>query len=333
MELLRQAYKSDNCRTWGDLIVASERDRKRMFLEKAYRSRGVTHNVTDAIPMPDLTIKDDLSLIDYALFVLSKRKTGDDTPLVYKFRGGSIEVIGTSKHGIATIYDYDIVLYMTSHLAKQMERVKAVAKDNSRGLTNPELPPRHIEFDTNDFLRFAKRKPGGSQYEAIRDALARLKTTTISIQQVEGGYRRAGMFSYIGDYLVTEESTTKLRKGEKGKGIVKAVITIPNWIYDGVVRPGKPTLLTLNEEFFTISSATLRMLYRYAKRYAGFGRPVELPVDEFRYLCGSSQTLGEFTRELKKLLTAARLESIREFSFILHSQGRGKNVIRIDKAA
>lgn len=322
------AYKSDKAETWGDLVaVHAESNTKSNLVRKTYEGRGVTHDVVDSIPFPDMSIKEDLSLIDHALFLLSKKKTGDDTPLVYEFDGGSIEVVGTSKHGIATIYDYDIVLYMCSHLAREMEKVKKIANDHSKGINNPKLPPRYIDIDTDEFLKFAQRKSGGLQYEAMRDALARLKTTTVSIKQEGDGYRRTGMFSYIGEYSITEESNTKVRHSKKGKGVVRARVAIPNWIYDGIVRSDKPTVLTLNREYFSISSSIMRVLYRFSKRYAGLKGQMDLPVEDFHRICGTSTPLSSFTKKLKQLV--AKQEQLEEFAFSIKSRGRGKNVIHI----
>ncbi len=322
------AYKSDKAETWGDLVAArAESEENKPFWSKIYREKGATHNIARSVPIPDMSIKEDLSLIDHALFVLSKRKTGDDTPLVYEFDGGSITVVGTSLHGIATIFDYDIVLYMCSHLAREMEKVKKIANDKSKGINNPKLPPRYIDIDTDDFLRFAQKTPGGARYEAMRDSLSRLKTTTVCIKQESGGYRRSGMFSYVGEYTIVEESNTKVRKSGKGRGVVKARVVIPNWIYDGIVRCEKPSVLTLHREYFSISSSVMRVLYRYAKRYGGLTGPIDVPVDEFHRISGSGNSLKEFTKQLKKIL--AKQPDLEEYAFSYISKGRGDNWISI----
>ena len=84
----------------------------------------------------DAPIKDDFNLMDIAPFALSKT-TGEGV-IRYELKDSIITVEGGAQVGLATAYDYDIVISMISHLGDATRRYRI---DNSKGL-RPTLPPR-----------------------------------------------------------------------------------------------------------------------------------------------------------------------------------------------
>lgn len=66
----------------------------------------------------DVAVKDAFSVMDVAVFRLSKSQTRKGETIRH-VRDDHVLEIASDAGGMATIYDYDIVLFMISHLADQ----------------------------------------------------------------------------------------------------------------------------------------------------------------------------------------------------------------------
>jgi Replication initiator protein A len=326
-------YKSDNCKTWGDLVALSHEGDLQKMMRLCYERDGITHDLRDNNPLADISIKDELCLMDIAPFTLAKKADLKNLVLEYKLKDAKVTISGLPERGIATVYDYDIVLYMVSHLAKEMNKVKKIiqnveeqrkANPKSKVYANPQLPSRFFEPNIETLLGFCGRPLGGLQYDAIHKSLLRLQGTSIAIEKFTAdGYRRAGAFSYINDFQIID-------KTDRGT-IQKVRIGIPNWIYDGIVRIGTPTVLSMNRQYFDLSEGIQRFLHRYVTKNAGFGGTLKVSVRELHEKSGSKNTLPFFTRDLKNSIKKLKERSIQEFSIIYLSEGRGKNFVLFKK--
>jgi hypothetical protein len=100
----------------------------------------------------DAPIKDDFNLMDIAPFALSK--TAGEGVIRYELKDSIITVEGGAQVGLATAYDYDIVISMISHLADATRRYRI---DDSKGL-RPTLPPRVYRPAASEILKFCRRE-------------------------------------------------------------------------------------------------------------------------------------------------------------------------------
>ncbi len=196
--------------------------------------------------------------MDIAVFGLGKKPSFKS--LRYDLKDAHIVVSGSFEYGMATIFDYDIFLFVISHLNAEMERIRKLVKYEN---IDAYLPSRTIKTSAYDILTFCKRSTGGRQYKALEKALERLKTTVISIKEKGSTYRRVGMFGLIDDFKFIKHKET----GE----LIGLTISIANWAYDGIVRTAKPTILTTKEEYFELKKSYHKFLYRMALKVAGKG--------------------------------------------------------------
>ena len=207
----------------------------------------------------DAPIKDDFNLMDIAPFALTKT-TGEGV-IRYELKDSIITVEGGAQVGLATAYDYDIVINMISHLAEATRRYRI---DEAKGL-RPTLPPRTYRPSAAEILRFCRRELGGRQYLDLERALDRLQATRIKITNLSGNggpRRETEAFPLIGRYKVVSR-TSKER-------IDLIEIDIPHWVYQGVVKTkGTPSILTLNPDYFLITRPIAKFLYRLARKAAG----------------------------------------------------------------
>ena len=62
----------------------------------------------------DIPVKDDIILLDVAPYSLSKNPRRGT--IEYQLNDATITVDGTSQHGLANVFDYDITIHMISSL-------------------------------------------------------------------------------------------------------------------------------------------------------------------------------------------------------------------------
>ena len=271
-----------------DLEAALLQELPRRVLRAAPSSDGQPMFFVPAIY--DAPIKDDVNLMDVAPFALGKNARKG--VITYELKDSLITIEGGAEVGLATVFDYDIFLNMVSYLAEEVRRFLI---DEGKGL-RPSLPPKVYRPSVAHILKFCRRKSGGRQYEEIEEALRRLAKTSITITNLAGGKRRqVDTRSLIGEFSVVSKTGT-------GK-VDQIEIRIPDWVYLSVVRADKVLpLLTLNADYFLISSGLGRFIYRLARKAAG--------RDEARYTTrdlhrrsGSPQEFRFFLRDLKEFVT------------------------------
>ena len=240
----------------------------------------------------DIASKDSRSIMDVAVFRLSKRDKRANEVIRYNMPDGYVEVSSGPK-GMASVWDYDLVLMGISHITDAMNRYRA-----GRG----EKPTRKFRPHVSEILKFCRRSDGGRQYEEIEAALDRLSTTTIKVvRNVKSPSGR----------MMREAETPEglIRKGKvvsyADDGRVALVeIELAEWVYNEVVESKRPHVLTVDPDFFLIEPGIGRFVYRLARRAAGRSQAKWT----FRLLherSGSAGTFKEFCRLLRKgILTA-----------------------------
>lgn len=257
----------------------------------------------------DAPIKDDVNLMDVAPFALGKNMRNG--VITYELKDCLITIEGGAEVGLATVFDFDIFLHMVSYLAEEVRRFK---QDEAKGL-RPSLPPKVYRPNAAHILKFSRRSSGGRQYEEIEAALRRLAKTSITITNLAGGKRRQiDTRPLISEYSVVSKTST-------GK-VDEIEIRIPDWVYLSVVRTDKVLpLLTLNPDYFLISSGLGRFIYRLARKAAG--------KDEARYTArdlhersGSPQEFRYFLRDLKEFVVRTQAFPLPDYELSLAD---GKN--------
>lgn len=292
---LGEAIRSDEVKKVIDHELPSPKPRERSNLREP--------PVDDAqlmffVPsVHDAPIKDDFNLMDIAPFALSKT-TGEGV-IRYELKDSIITVEGGAEVGLATAYDYDIVINMISHLAEATRRYHI---DEAKGL-RPTLPPRVYRPAAAEILKFCRRELGGKQYEDLERALDRLQATRIKITNLSANKdkgrsrrRETESFPLIGRYkVVTRTSQDRIDQVE---------IDIPAWVYEGVVKPdGKPSILTLNPDYFLITRPIAKFLYRLARKAAG-QTEARYGLSELHKRSGSKLPRHKFKQAIEEIVQA-----------------------------
>jgi plasmid replication initiation protein len=158
----------------------------------------------------DAPPRDQRDLMERPFFSLAK--TPRTKPILYKAADIEAQVFGMPEHGMATIWDADVLIWAASQI---------VAAEND-GLTTS----RFVRFTPYHLLRAIGRPTGNRQYLLLKAALARLQSTVIATTIRNGPHWRRRQFSWINEW---EEMTTRAGRVE-GMEFV-----LPEWFYNSVI--------------------------------------------------------------------------------------------------
>ncbi len=300
----QKEYLSDNCKTYTELELSSTPDKEmvRTIQNRRgnYRQPPNGDKPLDFFMTTPLEVakKDDRSLMDVAVFGLGK--TPSFKPIIYDLPDTVISVSGSNLHGMATIFDYDIVLFMVSYLNYEMEQVRQTIR---RG-EDSYLPPRTLQVPVIELLKAIRRKDSGNHYVQLEKALDRLSSTHIKIKEKPDASkttRRIGAFNLIDGYRAVQRT-------DNGK-ISELSIRIPDWIYDGIVRTKTPTVSTVHPNYFLLTKGLHRFLYRMARKCA-HNKPWDYKIETLYQQSGSTSPFRSFKADLKKAIAELQIQPL-----------------------
>jgi plasmid replication initiation protein len=238
-------------------------------------------------PLADLSLRDQRDVMERPFFALSKRRT---TPIVYKSPKGDVtlEISPNVTHGMATIWDFDILIWAASQINAMQERKEADRIEQLR-------QTRTLYFQPADLLRAIGRGTSGRDRDELRRALDRLASTYVktNIRQHHQGRSRDKGFHWLDGW--EEESDTRTGQS-KGMSIALA-----EWFMMGVFH--QQMLLQISDEYFGLTGGYERWLYRIARKHA-HGTPEGWTFDlaTLHDKSGSDQPLRFFKRDLRKVI-------------------------------
>lgn len=233
----------------------------------------------------DVGGRDNRSVMDVAMFRLSKRDKRAGEMIRYELPDGYVEV-SSGIHGMASVWDYDIVLMMISHLTEAMNLYR-----EGKG----EKPGRVFKPHVSDILKFARRGDGSRQVKEVEAALDRLRGTTIKTMRENGKFRTTESEGLIARYRVMSRTDTQK--------INFVEIEAPEWIYREITEGKRPEVLTVHPDYFLIDPGIGRFIYRLARRAAG----KDAAKWSFKTLyerSGSTGSFKKFCQNLRRIIEA-----------------------------
>lgn len=245
-----------------------------------------------------LAVKDEVISMDIPMFSLAKRPDDDSDVRVYVHGDQQVTIV-PPRIGCATIFDKDLLIYATSLMIAMINR--------------GEVPPRTFDIDSTDFLDKTHRGHGRASYERIIGMLMRLQGTNIHTNIRTGGVVQAKGFGIIESYeLLTKKERTEIRPHPKtGKPESREVIrplkfrfTLSEWFYNSVMER---RVLTLDEDYFSLSTAVERRLYEIARRYCGSVPMWSIDINLLAKKVGTGQPIRQFREGLRFTIKDDRL--------------------------
>lgn len=237
-----------------------------------------------ALPGPT-AIRDVQDLMTYPFFSLAKSKRS--VPIAFRTGDVRIDIEGTAEHGIATIWDADVLLWTASHIVQA--RDAGVRTSRRIGAT-----PRQI-------LMFIRRGTSVRDYQRLKAALDRLQSTSVATSLRQGASKRLHRFSWINEWkeLATASGTP-----------LGLELILPDWFYGAITDPSR--VLTLHPGYFGLTGGIERWLYRLARKHVGAqkqGWRFDIPF--LHRKSGSVARLSDFSLDLRRIAERQSLPGYR----------------------
>jgi plasmid replication initiation protein len=252
----------------------------------------------------DFPPRDAQDLMAYPFFSLSKSHRV--APIDFAAGGVSIRVEAVPDHGMATIWDADILIWAASQIVE--------ARD--AGLRTSRL----MAATPYEILTFIRRGVSLRDYQRLKAALDRLQSTTVvtSIRQPAEGRRHR--FSWINEW---QERTD--RSGRPA-GIE---LIIPDWFYRAVLDDA--FVLTIDRAYFDLTGGLDRWLYRLVRKHGG--RQREGWRFDFRHLHQKSGSLSPFKRFAFELRDIIRRQPLPGYALALEMEIGGRLLLAFEPAS
>lgn len=220
--------------------------------------------------------KDDVHTMEHPLFTLAKNK--DTTIRRYTHNGNELE-IQPGLVGMPTIWDKDVVIFLVSQAIEGLNRGRTDANE------------RVVHFRAADYFMATNRKGSGRDYETLRDALDRLSAQRIktNIGTGEGKTRIRENFGIIERWKIIERSATDSQ-------MIAIEVQYGQWLHAAI--QGRE-VLTLNRDYFRLSSSIERRLYELARKHCGHQPTWTIGLDLLHKKSGSTALLRRFRAAIK----------------------------------
>ena len=178
----------------------------------------------------------------YPFFSLAKSKR--ITPIDFRAGTVTIRVEAVPEHGMATIWDADVLIWAASQLVE--------ARD--AGLKTSRL----MAATPYEILTFVGRGTSVRDYDRLKAALDRLQSTTVMTSIRQPTERRRHRFSWINEW----KETTDVHGHARGLELI-----LPDWFYTGVLN--EALVLTIDRAYFDLTGGLERWLYRLVRKHGG----------------------------------------------------------------
>ena len=233
----------------------------------------------------DLAVRDAQDLMAYPFFSLAKSKR--IAPIDFKAGAVAIRVEAVAEHGMATIWDADVLIWAASQIVE--------ARD--RGARTSRL----MAATPYEILRFVGRGTSARDYERLKAALDRLQSTTVATTIRQPSERRRHRFSWVNEW--------KERVDAAGRPLGLELI-VPDWFYSAVCDDA--LVLTIDDAYFDLTGGLERWLYRLVRKHGGRqSGGWSFDVSYLLAKSGSLSPLKHFAYDVRALVRAQSLPGYR----------------------
>lgn len=237
----------------------------------------------------------------YPFFSLSK--THRTASIDFAAGNVAIRVEAVPDHGMATIWDADILIWAASQIVE--------ARD--AGLNTSRL----MAATPYEILTFVGRGTSLRDYQRLKAALDRLQSTTVSTTIRQPAEGRRHRFSWINEW---QERTDRLGKPA---GIE---LIVPDWFYRAVLDDA--LVLTIDRAYFDLTGGLDRWLYRLVRKHGG--RQHDGWRFDFRHLHQKSGSLSPFKRFAFELRDIIRRQPLPGYTLFIEVEIGGRMLLAFE---
>ncbi len=264
------------------------------------------------LPLPlfanqiDPPLRDNRDTMAYPFFSLEKHKR---TSIEYRDDKVSIFIDAPERYGVATIWDWDLIIT----LCPQLNDAQNLGK----------TPSPCLSFSPHQILKQMGRGVGGKDYKELVNTIRRLRATIIVTNiriNDEAGEERP--FSWLQNYKIPKKYhsgflTPKEDDGEPDHSKTWH-IQIASWIYEKIIN--KKDLITIDEGYFTLKSGIERWLYLLAKKELQTQKNWVCSAQKLYEISNLQQTKDRFINQIQNLTKKQNLLDV----FVKHENKQGQ---------
>lgn len=230
----------------------------------------------------DIASRDGINIMEFPFFSLSKKKRFEPIEYHNEGRGISITVSGGKPHGVATIWDKDVLIWCTSQIVEAIDR--------------GEKPDKTIYFHPYQLLKAIRKGDSKRDYERLENAFIRLRNTSIHTTiRTDAATEKQG-FSWIEYYRTATQNTT-------GEGIGMWSITLSEWVYQAALNTRQ--VLTIDDDYFLLMGGRERWLYGIARKHGGFQQlGFNMPLKTLYEKSATHEKYKFWAYEIRKIVKA-----------------------------
>ena len=249
--------------------------------------------------------RDNKDAMEYPFLALQKKRT---KPIEYSSRGIHLSIDSDRRFSIATIWDWDLVIFAASHLNDAIEA----------GLA----PSPRIRFVPYDCLRQIGRGTSGRHYRELAQSIRRLRMTTVitNIRDEDG--------AWLADYRIPKKYTRLHLTPDAPDGEPDPArpweVELPPWLYNAILRQRE--ILAVHPDYFKLTGGLERWLYRLARK--AVPDKAEVPAIPFRMdtlyeRSGVIEPKRNFARRIRKM---AETQPLPEYGMRIDRDGKNELV-------
>jgi plasmid replication initiation protein len=190
----------------------------------------------------EIAPRDAQDLMSYPFFSLAKSPRV--RPIDFRMGDVAIRVEATPEHGMATIWDADVLIWAASQIVE--------ARD--AGLKTSRL----MAASPYAILTFIGRGTSVRDYHRLKAALDRLQSTSIATTLRQHTERRMHRFSWVNEWKECVDAQGRAQGIE---------MILPDWFYSAVLNDA--LILTIDRAYFDLTGGLERWLYRLVRKHGG----------------------------------------------------------------
>jgi plasmid replication initiation protein len=263
--------------------------------------------------------RDNRDTMEFPFLSLQKGRTA---AIEYHSDRVSLEVQAPAKYGLASIWDWDIVIFAASHLNDAIEA--------------GNTPSPRVRFVPHDCLKQLGRGTGGKDYRELVQSIRRLRMTTIITNiRTDDNSGEERPFSWLSDYSIPKRYTGGTLTPDDHEGKPDPArpweIELPAWLFNSILR--RREILAVHPDYFQLTGGLERWLYRLARK--SVPDKAEVPAIHWRMetlhqRSGTTRPLKSFALDIRRM---AERQPLPEYGLTVKKDGKHELVIiYLDKA-
>jgi plasmid replication initiation protein len=256
-----------------------------------------------------VSLRDDIDIMSLPFFSIEKTPRHD--PIEFERTVGDRRQyirVSPGEFGLATIWDNDIILYLRTQIIEALNRDREVSKK--------------ISFHIHDCLVATGRRTGGREYELFKEALTRLKTTTVLTNISTTEEIADEGFGWLESFKI------KRRRTAGGAEVMASCeVVVSDWLFGLFVNSRRA--LAIDSAYFDLQGGLERKLYGILRKHLGQQSMWQIGVDTLKDLCGVRRDVRRFTYDLKKIVE----RGLPGFELEITKTPRSLHLVSIDRTS